>query len=145
MIYSLIFNIPTARKEGFRGIPSYEDASEKTRRRRNAALANTMSIDELCDTAKKKMKLHGNKTGAKLISKVFDLQSATEVMATLKNSQRVIMRKETPEEALEMMITCHLEKVPITRLDLRLEYMDMICIHHTNKYLFNKLISICNM
>ena len=67
------------------------------------------------------MKLHGNKIGSKLISKVFDPKSATEVMAAFENSQRVIMRKKTSEEALEMMITCNLTKSTYNEIRFRVQ------------------------
>lgn len=69
-----------------------------------------MSADELCDSAKKKLKLNGNKIGATLIDTVFDEVAATEIMSTIKNCQSSKIRKMTPEEALEMLITCNLTK-----------------------------------
>lgn len=73
-------------------------------------LADVMSVDELCDSAKKKLKLNGNKMGAKLIDTVFDQQAATEIMSTIKKYQSSKIRKMNPEEALEMLITCNLTK-----------------------------------
>lgn len=88
----------------------YENASEKTRRRRNAALANIVSIEELCDTASKKMKIQGNKNGAKLITELIDHGTANELMTTFKASQNSTTQKMSPDEALEMLIKCNLTK-----------------------------------
>ena len=75
---------------------AYEDASVRTRRRRRRQCesSNIISTDELCDIAKKKLRLDKNSSGSKLIHRIFDHEDANQLLSMATKPQSTKMSQE---------------------------------------------------
>ncbi|KAL7289408.1 hypothetical protein TKK_0016606 [Trichogramma kaykai] len=107
--------------EDHEDIETYEDVSnsvgrpeipfslcnERTQKNKISDLDKSLSVDEVCEVAKKKMKPTNNLAGVQLVDQIFHQDRAKHLLeAASKKSSRCM----TPDEALALMLEGNLTK-----------------------------------
>lgn len=92
---------------------SYEEMSNRSKRRRDLENSKTFSTEEAFGIASKRMKLDGNLNGDKVLSMIREKESADNMMALLDKPQPLLM---TGAQALGLIIDRRFTKTDYTTL-----------------------------